>query len=222
MAPPPITRLLLVRHGESESNVTGIFGGEVGCTGLSERGRRQAEALRLRWQDHHDEVADVTHLYASVLPRAIETAELVRPALPAIAHADVRTDCDLCELHPGEVDGLPFTEYLERYSAEHAGRWREDPHVLVAPGGESWAGFCERAAAGLRRVADAHEGESIVVACHGGVVEASCIVFGGLAELGSYPRQRFSAANASITEWTVRRDSWRLVRANDFAHTYGI
>ncbi len=68
------TRVVLIRHGEAICNVAGVVGGHVGCTGLSPTGRRQAEALAARLMET-GELADVTALYASVLTRALETAE---------------------------------------------------------------------------------------------------------------------------------------------------
>ena len=75
-----LVRLLLIRHAEPEANVAGIVAGPKGCTGLTERGRGQAAALagRLRM-----EASQVDFLYSSILPRAVETAEIVRPAVGA-------------------------------------------------------------------------------------------------------------------------------------------
>jgi 2,3-bisphosphoglycerate-dependent phosphoglycerate mutase len=67
------TRIVLVRHGESLAQELGILGGHTGCTGLSTRGRRQAGALRERLAST-GELAGAAALYASVMPRAIETA----------------------------------------------------------------------------------------------------------------------------------------------------
>ena len=97
--------------------VDSIVGGHEGCRGLSDRGRRQVEALRDRLVATGELRADA--LYASVLPRAIQTAEILAPALGGL---DVRQDCDLCEHHPGEGDGLTWAEFEERYRAVLAGR----------------------------------------------------------------------------------------------------
>ncbi|HEV3367660.1 MAG TPA: histidine phosphatase family protein, partial [Acidimicrobiales bacterium] len=81
--PPPsatATRLVLVRHGEAVCNVSGVCGGPIGCGGLTGLGRKQVGALRDRLMIT-GELAGTGALYASVLPRAIETAELVAPAL---------------------------------------------------------------------------------------------------------------------------------------------
>ena len=57
-----------------------VCGGRVGCTGLTERGMPRCEALRDRLAVT-GELAGTDALYASVLPRAIETAEILAPAL---------------------------------------------------------------------------------------------------------------------------------------------
>src|SRR5918995_6412712 len=79
-----------------------------GDAGLTGRGREQAQLLekRLREEELH---AD--QLYASTLPRALETAEYVAPALDL----RVQPDDELHELRPGEADGLTVNQWRERY-----------------------------------------------------------------------------------------------------------
>ena len=102
-------RLLLIRHAEPVANVAGIVAGPRGCTGLTETGRAQAATLanRLRVEGLAPDV-----VYSSVLPRAVETAELI---MPSLAVGEVRQDCELCELHPGECDGLTWAEQVRLY-----------------------------------------------------------------------------------------------------------
>ena len=206
------TRLVLVRHGEAECNVAKRFGGPVGCTGLSTGGRRQVERLRDRLA-RTGELGDATALYASTLPRAIQTAEILNEA---IGHHEVATDERVCELHPGDADNMTFVEYESTYFAAGSGRWRDDPSVPTAPGGESWTGFLDRVEAALVDLTDRHAGGAVVVACHGGVVDASMLRF--LAMGDGYRAGRFVTENASLTEWVRRGDRWRLVRYNDAAH----
>jgi probable phosphoglycerate mutase len=210
-----MTKLVLVRHGEAQSYVEGVIGGAKGCTGLSERGRRQAEALRDRL-DRTDELSAATAIYTSTLPRAIETAEILAEALGGL---DVETDERVCELHPGEADNMRFDEYVASpWFAEGSGRWREDPSAPTAPGGESWTGFQDRVMAALVDLTDRHAGETIVVACHGGVVDTSMLRF--LRMDTGYVPARFVTTNSSLTEWSRRGDRWRLVRYNDAAHLH--
>lgn len=203
------TRLVLVRHGESRATADQVVGGHEGCRGLTDKGRRQAEALRDRLLATEELRPDV--LLTSVLPRAVETAEIIAPALGGL---EAVQDCDLCELHPGESDGLSWTEYQSRYNVDMFA----DPRAPVAPGGESLADFHQRVDRTLRRVAEEHAGRTVAVVCHGGIVASSFLAFFGL------PLDRPSPAevwveNAALTEWVLSsRDRWRLVRHNDDGH----
>ncbi|MGH9043085.1 MAG: histidine phosphatase family protein [Acidimicrobiia bacterium] len=213
------TRLVLIRHGESNSTVDQIVGGHQGCSGLSERGRAQAEALAVRLSSTR-ELTDATVLLTSILPRAIETAEIIAPAIGGLV---AKQDCDLCEIHPGEADGLPWEEFRARYIPEDTPR---SPYKAWSPGGESWATFLARVGTTLGEVALRHSGETVVVVCHGGIIE------GSFAAFGNQPLRRafdVSVENTSITEWLstdglplrsgLSEDArWKLMRFNDAAH----
>jgi probable phosphoglycerate mutase len=226
VAPPPDpTRLVLVRHGESRSTVDRIVGGHRGCRGLTDRGARQAKALRDRLA-RTGELAEAAAVLTSVLPRAVETAEIIAPALGGLA---VEQRCELCEIHPGEGDGLTWEEFTTLYRPE--GLASGNPYSAMAPGGESWAGFFVRVGEALLRAAADHAGETVVVVCHGGVVEAA------FTTLGNLPLRRpfdVRVENTSLTGWSYvpadgdfgnaghRLARWRLDRFNDAAHLAGL
>lgn len=203
------TRIVLVRHGEAVCNVAGVVGGRIGCTGLSDRGRHQVDALRRRLHES-GELAAATTLYASVLPRAVETAAIIAPAVGSGALATVQ-DCALCELHPGECDGLAWGDVVARFGEPD---WDVDPTVPLSPGGESWSSFVERASAAVAALADRHPGELVVVACHAGVVEATMLSWLAPAQR----RLGLRTIHASMTEWERGERGWRLSRYNDAAH----
>lgn len=211
------TRLVLIRHGEAQTHVDQIIGGHTACSGLSDLGRRQAAALRDRLE-RTGELAGVDHLYASILPRAIETAEIIAPAL-GIDPAKVQQDCNLCESHPGEADGIPWEQWRELYRPDAESHNEYEPW---APGAESWADFSVRVGRALHGLARDHRGETVVVGCHGGVIEASMVT---LAHLPLSRQWRTQIDNTSITEWLLRPyddfqkgERWTLVRFNDHAH----
>ena len=204
-----VTRLVFVRHGESMATVDQVVGGHEGCRGLSPVGRQQAEALRDRLASTGELTADA--ILTSILPRAVETAEIIAPALGGLP---VAQDCDLCEVHPGESDGMTWEEYGRLYNVDMAA----DPLAPIAPGGESLADFHGRVSKTLRRVADEYDGRTVVVVCHGGIVASSFVTFFDL------PPDRpmlveVRVANTALTEW-ARHDGgrWQLLRHNDVAH----
>ncbi len=209
-----VTRLVLVRHGESRANIDRMMSGHESCRGLTERGKRQASALADRLATT-GELADASVLLASVLPRAVQTAEIVASVLGGLK---VIQDCNFCEFHIGEAEGLSWKEFQERYRPEehHHDRFRP-----LAPGAESWATFFTRVGTALAGVAVKHAGTTVVIVCHGGVIEASFVA------LGNLPLQRsfdLAIGNTSLTEWTspagMEKNGrcWTLVRFNDTAH----
>jgi probable phosphoglycerate mutase len=203
--------LVLIRHGQGECNVSGRIGGPLGCTGLTELGRAQVEALAGRLA-RTGELAGVSALYSSTLKRAIETTAIVAAALGRPAEAIV-ADRDLCELHPGEADGLVWEDYLERYDAPD---WDRDPSDSLSPGGESWCGFVDRSARALERLALENEGGLVVIGTHAGLIEATVLRFlVGSPEGSAHPRLRLRTAHASITEWERSAQGWHLRRYND-------
>ena len=202
-----MTRLVLVRHGEAQAYLDQVVAGEKGCKGLSDLGRRQATTLRTRLE-RTGELADTSALYASILPRAVETASIIAPA---VGGHEITQDCEFCELHPGEADGLLWDDYRSTYAMEP---W--DPERPMSPGGESWVTFVERVGTALHAVIDRHPDDTVVIGCHGGVIIASMIIGLGLGRVGD--NFRIGPENTSLTEWRIEDGAWRLIRYNDHAH----
>jgi probable phosphoglycerate mutase len=218
------TRIVLVRHGESRAQELGILGGHDGCQGLSLRGQRQAEALRARLEAS-GELSGATALYASVMPRAIETAQIIAPALGGL---DVVRECDFCEGHLGEADGLTWAQVSELGTAIPVlDSW--DPDHRPVPGWETWSEMSVRVARALDMVVERHPGETVVVACHGGFIVQSMLRWLSLGLQADADRGWFAPENTSITEWRFGGNPYQkqtlplqLVRFNDHSHTVGI
>lgn len=213
------TRIVLVRHGQSQAQERRFVGGHDGCTGLSDLGRRQVGALAARIAES-GELAGATALYASVMARAVETAAILAPALGDL---EVRSECAFCESHPGaEADGLSWDDVDERWPlpAEWTPQTRRDP------GAESYEEMRARVTGRLDALLERHEGETVVVACHGGVVMHSMFRWLELEPVGNRTRAWLNPVNSSITEWRLGdHPYWRsgieLARFNDHAHLRG-
>ena len=211
-----MTRLILVRHGESNVTVQRIIGGPRTCTGLSDLGRQQAERLRDRWASTGEVEADV--LIASQYPRAYETAQIVAPALGDLP---IVRDDGWGEHEPGPVcDGMSYQAFVDTYP-DLSSRWDvHDPFATTFPEGETVAAFQFRVGSTVRRTLDQHEGRTIVVACHGGVVDAVLRLALKSPAMGAF---EINTVNTSITELLlVKPSTWRLVRYNDHAHLAGL
>ena len=74
---------------------------------------------------------------------------------------------------------MTWKEYDRRFPRDP---W--DAYPGRSPGAESWAAFSLRIGTARRDLAQRHPGETVVLACHGGVVEQSVVSLLGLAHHG--------------------------------------
>jgi 2,3-bisphosphoglycerate-dependent phosphoglycerate mutase len=212
-----VTRLYLIRHGQAFCNVRpfGTIAGMLGDAGLTPLGRTQAERLRDRLAATGEIKADI--LIASTLPRARETAEIIAPALGL----PIIFDDEFQEQSPGDFDGKEWNEIKDEIPNQH-----DEPYRPFGPNGENWGQFILRVGTALNRILYQHEGKTIVVVCHGGVIDASFLVFFGMNTL--VPAETaFYTRNTSITIWERREIEgyslrWRLTGYNDDLHTRAI
>ena len=205
-------RLILVRHGHAHAGFHGVIGGPRGCTGLTDRGRWQAEALRDHLGASGRVRADV--LLSSVIPRAIETAEIIAPGLGIETFG---RECDLCEVHTGEADGLEWAEWGVRYGSFDM---EADPDRVFAPEGESWNSFHSRVRQMLSRLAREYSDRTVVAVCHAGVIQASLRVLLGAGPVGT--GARIKATNTGLTEWGWEPGPgrWTLHSFNETCHLH--
>jgi len=157
-----VTRILLVRHGQSVWNAEGRWQGQADPP-LSELGEQQAvEAAR--------RVGSVDAIYASDLTRAHHTAELVAAQLGSGVAVEPR----LRERHAGEWEGRTRAEIDDGWPG-----YLDDGRRPV--GYEPDDSVLERALAALAAIAGAHDGDVLVVT-HGGVVRTVERHLGGEAD----------------------------------------
>jgi broad specificity phosphatase PhoE len=141
-----VTRIILVRHGQTAWNVGAPpaegerFRGRVDLP-LNERGRAQALALAERLADE-----SIAAIYASPLQRAIETAE---PTARRLGLTIQPSHSEVARLYP--------TLYRQ---------WLQEPHLVRPPGGESLEEVRNRAMAALYQVTGCHQDQTILVAAH--------------------------------------------------------
>jgi len=206
-----MTHLYLIRHGQAISAVENTFAD----TGLSPLGVRQAERLRDRLAASHEIVADV--LIASTFRRAKETAEIVAPAL----ELPIIFDDEVQEWRDGLTgdNSVSIKEYVAELNATPLD---QKPFFRNIPAAETWVEFALRACTALNRITQEHAGKTIVIVCHGGIIDCSFIYCLGLSSL-FFPRAFFATHNTSITHWfrgsyVDLPESWILEHYNDATH----
>ncbi len=149
------TRLLLLRHGQTELSVQRRYSGR-GNPALTEMGRRQADAAAR----YLAERGGISAVFASPLQRAYDTAAAAAKALGL----DVTVDDDLIETDFGTWEGLTFAEAAERDPELH-GRWLRDTGT-APPGGESFDAVADRVSRVRDRIVAAQQGTTVLLVSH--------------------------------------------------------
>ncbi len=207
-----MTHLYLIRHGQAISAVEDT----LEETGLSPLGIKQAERLRDRLAATGEITPDV--LIASTMLRAKETAEIIAPALglPIIFDDEVQ---EWRAGEPKDLKKVGVEEFRRRFNAVP---FDQKPFLQTLPSAETWVQFMLRATTALNRIIHEHEGKTIVIVCHGGIIDCSVTFFFGMSTL-HFPRAYFNTHNTSLTHWykstfEILPPGWVLERYNDVMH----
>ncbi len=183
-----MTRLLLVRHGLTEYNVTRRFAGSSDVE-LSPLGCQQVTNLRQRLADQPVDCA-----YCSDLRRARATAELLLEG----RRVPLTPSPDLREVDYGECEGLTFSEIKERFPAVAQGVYAPE-QGLEFPGGESFAEMVERVTRFKDRLAQHGPNENILVVSHSGPLRSLICALLGISQ-GCWRQLRIDNASLSIVD----------------------
>ncbi|MFC1864657.1 histidine phosphatase family protein [Chloroflexota bacterium] len=201
------TNVLLVRHGQTDSNVTGFYMGRSN-EDLNEVGYTQARCLSSRLAS-----LPIASVYTSPLQRACTTATIL--AEPHKLEPKVLDD--LIEIGLGDWQGLHMDEIKVRWS-EVWQQWRTDPSEVTLPNGESFDEVAERAIRAFERVVGANRGKRAVIVTHDAIVKV--VVAHVLGAPNSIYR-RVEISNASLSMIRVMSRSSQLARLNDTSHLEG-
>jgi len=158
-----VSKLILVRHGQSQWNLENRFTGWVDVP-LTEAGRAEAlragkaiQALGIRFD----------WAYTSVLIRAIETLQIILSQIGQ-EKLSVTKDQALNERHYGDLQGLNKNETKKKFGEDQVKLWRRS-YDVAPPGGESLKDTAARALPYFesRILPDLKAGKNILVAAHG-------------------------------------------------------
>ncbi len=193
----PITRICLVRHGETAWNAaTRLQGHEdipLNATGESQA-RAAASALAQQ---------AFAAIYSSDLMRAHKTAELIA----ATSGMAIRLDPGLRERHFGIFQGLTRDEADKRHPGEYARLRMREPDAEPPGGGESLLAFSARVRKSLEAIGERHPGQSVLVVCHGGCLDVIYRMVTG--KPATEPRD-FPLGNATLNWIALENGRWRL------------
>lgn len=199
------TKLLLIRHGETNWNKMGKFQGTIDIE-LTEEGRQQATLLNKRLKDKFD------CIYASPLKRAKETAKILADS----SNKKLNIAENMKEINFGSWEGLTIKEIKEQFNDEF-NNWKTDKVEASIVGGE---GSLKKASIrGTNCVLDIvkkNKGQTIAIVAHGGIIKASLI---GIFNWDMTMYHKSALGNTSITEIIFTDDLKPvLVKLNDTTH----
>ena len=202
--PDQVTRLLVIRHGETPWNTEARIQGHIDIP-LNEKGRWQAERVAQALADE-----ELHAIYSSDLQRARHTAE----AIAEVVGLPLSVDQTLRERHFGRFEGMTQEEVAVQWP-EEARRWRERDPAYGPEGGETLEAFYERCIEAITRLARQHPGQNIALVAHGGVLDCFYRAANGL-EL-DLPRS-WKITNASVNRLMFNGEGFSLVGWADNRH----
>ncbi len=180
-------RLLLVRHGRTNLQKEDRYWGNTDIP-LNDLGIIQAKQVRDRLEPEK-----VTHVYASNLSRARETAKIIAAAF----HKEVAECEELREFNFGYAEGLTYDE-MKKLHPELADELGKMGNVKF-PAGESLDGFFERVKPFVKRLEKHKPPDVIVIVAHGGSLRMLICHLLGL-ELKHWYRFRLDPASISVVD----------------------
>ncbi len=203
-----MTRLFLVRHGQSAGNAEGRFGGHS-ATPLSELGKKQAEITAKALARER-----ISAIYSSDLHRAVETAEPLAKILdlPIIKTSAFR------ERKVGVLEGKTFDESRAEHPNDYYALVNRNIHHVITDG-ESYRQLLKRATFALHEVLRTHADENVVVFSHTGAICFLTLYLLGAINRRTRATPWLVTSNCGINRFEIRgRFNIRLTAMNDTRH----
>lgn len=206
-----MTRLYLVRHGETEWNSISKVQGRTD-TELSAEGIKQAKLLAGRLAREN-----IDFIYSSSLKRALKTAEIIAD----YKRCEIVKSDKYHEICLGPWEGMTINEIKEKYS-EHFRVYREDPANFKLPGAETFMDLTERTYNAILEIVSSHKGSNTLVVSHGTAIKAAIIKILGI-DIINYSKFKVDNASVSIIDFSEDMPEKPVVAClNDTSHLNGV
>ena len=193
------TRFILVRHGESEGNLTNRFAGQIDVP-LTETGRKQAECTG---EYLKNEKIDV--FYSSQLTRAYETACTV-----AKHHNKPVTKVKgLNEINGGQWENKTYPQIKEAFP-ESYNLWQNNIGLVKCDGGENVEQVQQRVYSAIQKIAEENAGKTVFIGFHGMALRSFITKIMGIS-LEKMHTDSVWASNASITYVDYENGKFTLI-----------
>lgn len=198
-----MTEIILVRHGETEWNVTEIFRGRTDIE-LNETGLRQAKLLA----EYLGKVK-INAIYSSPLKRALKTAEVIA----SYHKLDVDIAPSLIDLNFGKWQGLSHQEVKDKYKELYT-EWINHPDQVKMPAGESLDDVRKRAMGVVAKVIARYKG-TVVLVSHRVVNK---VLICALLGLDNSHFWNIKLDTCGITTFTYENKRFILTKHNDTSY----
>lgn len=198
-----MTRLYILRHGQTEWNRDNNR--YCGCSdiGLSEEGHRQAENVS-RWI----EKLHVDYVYSSPMIRAAETAAYIA----ARHQIEVQMEAGIREIDYGKWEGLTLDEIQTAYP-DNWSKWFENPgNTRAGTNGESASQVFFRFERTIRELCDRHKGANVVIVSHSA---ASRMFLSGVLGMPMQAYRTLTLHNTGVCVLDVLKEGeYKLIQFN--------
>ena len=204
----PVTKLFLVRHGQSAGNAEGRFGGH-GPTPLSPLGEEQAHKTAIVLARE-----GVTAIYSSDLPRAVQTATPLaeRLEIPLIQTQAFR------ERHVGVLEGLTFDESKAEHPRDYYALVNRNIHHVITEG-ESYRDLLRRVTTELKAILRENAGGKIAIYSHTGAICFMTLHLMGAIHRDTRTTPWIVTSNCGINRFEIRAlRNVRVLALNDTRH----
>lgn len=205
-----MTRIILIRHGESEANQRDIFAGHLDAA-LTERGLEQARLTAEYVAQNHK----VDKVYASDLQRAFVTGKTVADRLGL----GITPDPQFREIAAGKWDGMVFDDIIKVYPDDF-NRWIQDIGNACCTDGESVVQLHNRVTEALNRVADENDGMTVVIASHATPIRVmlNMVINNDVRRMNEVPW----VSNASVSVIEKGNGKWSVISVSEDKHLSGL
>jgi len=203
-----MTRILLVRHGDTAYNIGSVFRGTLDVP-LNDTGREQARLTGLELSG-----TEINHIASSPLSRALDTARAIAEhqhtaSKPVIEPA-------FTDLNFGDWQGHPKDEIAASYP-ELFEQWMREPHKVRFPGGETLADASARASRALNRLIREFPGKTVAIVSHRVIIKLLILHMLGLPE-SDFWRIHVDTCGITTFDYAHNTHQFILIRHNHNAH----
>lgn len=198
-----MTRLILIRHGQTAWNLQKRYAGFTDI-GLDPEGKKQIKKISNRLKNEF-----IHCVYSSDRIRAIESSKIIFEKIK------IKKLKALREINFGVFESLTHREIMEKYQAIYQ-KWLKNPFSITIPQGESLKNFKKRIKNVFKKIISSNKNKTIAVVSHGGTIS---IVISSILKSKKFWDYIPKSASISVVEYTNRKPKIKLF--NDISHLDG-